>query len=315
MSSVSTSTTCTAPAAARRAREAPWRAALTERLGDYLELTKPRIAALVLVTVSVGFALGSDAALDLPLLGHALLGIALVAAGSSALNQWLERETDARMPRTARRPLPAGRLAPSEVLCFGVGAGALGCCYLLIFVNAATAALAAATLGLYVLAYTPLKRTTSLCTAVGAVPGALPPVLGWAAASGEAGRGAWLLFAIMFLWQFPHFLAIAWLYRDQYQRAGLRMLPGGGRNPRVALLCVAYAVALLPVSLLPAQGLLAGGAYALAAIVLGLGYVVASVRFLTRESAETARGLLWTSLVYLPVLFLTMTWDHFQLLR
>ena len=314
MSSVGTSSPCTATTT--RSMAAPWHAALTARLGDYLELTKPRIASLVLVTVSVGFALASDGALDVPLLVHALVGIGLVAGASSALNQWIERETDARMPRTARRPLPSGRLTPLEVLCFGVAAGVAGCGYLLLFVNVATAALAVATLGLYVLAYTPLKRATSLCTAVGAVPGALPPVLGWAAATGDVGRGAFLLFAIMFLWQFPHFLAIAWLYREQYRRAGLQMLPGGGRSTRIAaLLCVAYAVALVPVSLLPAEGTLAGGAYALSAMVLGLGYVAAAVRFLTRETVQTARGLLWTSLVYLPVLLLTLTWDHFQLLQ
>ncbi|HUG91985.1 MAG TPA: heme o synthase [Planctomycetaceae bacterium] len=312
MSSLGTSPPC----AASQRIAAPWREALAARLADYVELTKPRIAVMVLVTVSVGFALAGDGRVDLVRLAHALVGIGLVAGGSSALNQWLERTTDARMPRTADRPLPSGRLAPAEVLCFGLAAAAAGIAWLLALVNVATAVLALATLGLYVLGYTPLKRATTLCTAVGAVPGALPPVLGWAAATGEAGGGAWLLFAILFLWQFPHFLAIAWLYREQYRRAGLRMLPGGEGGARVAgFLCVGYALALVPVSLLPAQQAVAGSAYALAALVLGAGYVAAAARFLFRESAETARGLLWASLVYLPVLLLTMTWDHFQLLK
>ena len=290
--------------------------AAAARVADYLELTKPRIALLVLVTVTVGYLLGSAGRWDLLTLTHALVGIALVAAGSSALNQWLERETDARMARTERRPLPSGRLAPAEVLAFGIGSGGLGVLYLAIAVNALTAGLALGTLALYVAAYTPLKRWTSFCTAIGAVPRALPAVLGWTAASGRIDSGALVLFAIMFLWQFPHFLAIGWLYREQYAAAGLRMLPAIRPSVGVTgLLSVGYALALVPVSLLPSRFELAGHGYSAAAIVLGAGYVLCAARFFVNETPRTARGLLWSSLVYLPLLLAALVWDHFRLLQ
>lgn len=299
---------------------ATFRAALAARLADYIELTRPRIAVLSLLTVTVGYLLAAtDVWLAVSLL-HALLGIAFVAAGSSALNQFIERTTDGRMDRTANRPLPAGRLSPAEVLLFGLFFSAAGCLYLLFFANATTALLAAVTLLLYVLIYTPLKRRTSLCTLVGAVPGALPPVLGWTAAGGSLDGGAFALFGILFLWQFPHFMAIAWLYRREYSEAGLRMLPGAETARGVAgLLAVGYALALLPMSLLPG-GLafsesLAGERYAVAALVLGAGYLVFSIRFFLRESKASARGLLWASLIYLPLLLMALTWDHFLLLR
>lgn len=290
--------------------------ALAARLADYLELTKPRIAVLVLVTVTVGYLLGCRGPIALPSLLHALVGIAMVAGASSALNQFIERHTDARMTRTAHRPLPAGRMRPAEVLMFGLALGAAGCLYLAATVNGPTAALSALTLGLYAGVYTPLKRRTSLSTTIGAVPGALPPVLGWAAATGRVDAGALALFAILFLWQFPHFLAICWLYRDQYARAGLRMLPAARPRPRVTGgMAVAHALALLPVSLLPSHLGLAGDGYFLAAVVLGLGYLACSIRFLCDESTVTARRLLWSSLVYLPLLLLSLTWDHFRLLQ
>ncbi|MGH7201934.1 MAG: heme o synthase, partial [Planctomycetaceae bacterium] len=203
------------------------------RLADYVELAKPRIAAMVLMTVSVGYVVGSRGRWDLVPLLHTLLGVGLVAAASSALNQFLERDTDRRMPRTAERPLPAGRLLAAEVLLLGLVAGTAGCVYLAVMVNPLTAALTGATLLLYVAAYTPLKRVTSLCTAIGAVPGALPPVLGWTAAGGAIDGGALSLFGILFLWQFPHFLAIAHLYRGQYADAGLKMLPTASRSARI----------------------------------------------------------------------------------
>jgi protoheme IX farnesyltransferase len=281
------------------------------RLADYMILIKPRISLLVLLTVAAGFRLGAGELWEGARLLHALLGIALVAAGSSALNQLLERRTDAQMRRTAVRPLPSGRLSAGEVLLFGLGTGAVGVLYLALCVNGLTAWLACGTFLLYVLAYTPLKRFTSLSTAVGAVPGALPPVLGWAAAGGSLDRGALSLFAILFLWQFPHFLAIAWIYRDEYARAGLKMLPLGGRAPRVVgVLAVAYSLALIPLSLQPVACGLAGGGYAAAALLLGAGYLLAAVRFALRESLPTARGLLWASLVYLPVLISCLVWDH-----
>jgi protoheme IX farnesyltransferase len=294
----------------------PLRAIVTARFSDYLELTKPRIAALVMVTVTVGYVLGSAGTWSLWPLLHAMIGIGLVAASSSALNQFSERHTDARMDRTADRPLPAGRLLPTEVLLFGLTSGSLGCLYLAAFVNLTTAAICGLTWLLYVAVYTPLKRHTSLCTAVGAIPGALPPVLGWTAAGGPLGREAFALFAILFLWQFPHFLAIAWLYREQYARAGLRMLPAAEPPSRVTgFLCVSYALVLLPVSLLPAFCGLAGPSYFIAAGVLGISYAVAALRFMFDERTETARGLLWASLVYLPALLLALTCNHLQLLR
>jgi protoheme IX farnesyltransferase len=289
---------------------------LTGRLADYVEMTKPKIAALALVTVSVGYALGSAGAVETTTLGHALLGITLVAVASGVLNQYVERHTDARMRRTSNRPLPTGRLHPAEALVVGVTAGVVGCGYLLAFVNPLTAALSAATLLLYVAAYTPMKRFSSFCTVVGAVPGALPPVLGWTAAGGTLDAGAAALFAVLFLWQFPHFLAIGWLYQSEYERAGLKMLPRMWQRRRlVGGLSVVYALALVPASLLPSVVGLAGRAYFAAAIVLGLGYLFCAVLFMLSETRPSARRLLWSSLIYLPLLLLILTWDHFQLLR
>lgn len=291
------------------------RSAPFARVADYLVLAKPRIALLALLTVSAGYVLGSgDQWSSVPLF-HALVGIALVATGSSALNQYFERETDALMRRTADRPLPAGRLVPAEVLSFGLLTGALGTLYLALVVNGTTALLSAMTLLLYAGIYTPLKRYTAFATAVGAIPGALPPVLGWAASGASLDRGAFSLFAILFLWQFPHFLAIAWIYREQYANAGLRMLPARGQTPRVVgLMAVCYALVLLPLSLFPADCGLAGNVYLAVALVLSLTYLTAAVRFALDESQRTARALLWTSLVYLPVLLVTLVWDHFRLL-
>lgn len=291
------------------------RAAVAARVSDYLVLIKPRISLLVLLTVSAGFSLARVEQLPMSQLLHALFGIALVASGSGALNQWYERKTDARMRRTANRPLPAGRLSSWEVGLFGVGCGTLGTAYLYLQVNTLTAGLTLSTLLLYVLAYTPLKRVTSLSTAVGAIPGALPPVLGWTAAGGQLDSGAFCLFAILFVWQFPHFLAIAWIYREEYARAGLRMLPAEGRLPKaVGLLAVGYSLVLIPVSLLPADCSLAGFGYTVVALTLGLGYLVASIRFAWSVSTRTARGLLAASLVYLPVLLVALVWDHWRLL-
>lgn len=294
----------------------PARLPVMARLADYAELTKPKIVVLALITVAVGYTLGSRGEWEAVPLLHALLGIGLVAAGSSALNQWFERSTDALMPRTAVRPLPSGRLQPFEVFLFGLALGGLGTIYLAAQVNAATAGLSALTLVLYAGVYTPLKRKTSLCTAIGAIPGALPPVLGWTAAGGVLDAGAFTLFAIMFLWQFPHFLAIAWLYRNEYAQAGLRMLPAYFPSPRVTgLMGVGYALALIPASLLPRHLALAGDAYQWFALLLGAVYLGSAVRFMLWESRRTARGVLWTSLIYLPVLLLALTWDHLQLLQ
>lgn len=285
------------------------------RWRDYLTLTKPRIAVMGLVTVALGFMLGSTSEWQPERLTHALLGIGLVAVSCSVLNQWLERDSDQLMARTANRPLPAGRLSANEVLVFGILVGTIGLADLVLAVNVTTALLAFGTLLLYVAVYTPLKRKTSLCTAIGAIPGAMPPVLGWVAADGQLDAGAFGLFATLFVWQFPHFLAIAWLYRQQYAAAGLRMLPQAEPRPRVTgWMCVAYALALIPVSLLLKDAALAGDLFAVIALMLGLGYVAFSVRFLLNESVRTARQLLWFSLIYLPTLLLVLTWDHWRLL-
>jgi heme o synthase len=291
------------------------RSAWALRLSDYLTLTKPRIAVLALVTVSAGYFLGSADVWRLEPLLHALFGIALVAAGSSALNQFFERDTDARMPRTAGRPLPAGRMHPGEALGFGVVTGLGGAAYLAVQVNWSTAALAAATCLLYAVVYTPLKRRTTFSTAIGAIPGAFPPVLGWVASGASLDQGAFGLFAIMFLWQFPHFLAIAWIYLEEYARAGLKMLPALGRAPRLTgMMAVAYALALLPLSLYPSISGLAGGVYGIVAVALGILYLFAAVCFAISESRTTARRLLLTSLAYLPLLLLALVWDHWRLL-
>lgn len=291
------------------------RAESIPRWREYLVLIKPRIAVMGLVTVALGFVLATTGEWSGRTLGHSLLGIGLVAASCSALNQWFERDSDRLMARTANRPLPSGRLSSHEVLAFGLGMWLAGVIELLWFVNGLTALLASATLLLYVAVYTPLKRHTSFCTAIGAIPGAMPPVLGWVAAGGELDAGAFALFATLFVWQFPHFLAIAWLYREQYAAAGLRMLPQTRPAPRITgWLCVGYALALIPVSLLLKDAALAGDVFALIAVLLGFGYVAFSVRFLLDESVRTARQLLWFSLVYLPALLLALTWDHWRLL-
>lgn len=290
--------------------------AFAARLADYAELAKLRIAVLVLVTVTVGYALGSEDRFDLARLCHTLFGITVAAAGSSALNQWWERRTDALMNRTRSRPLPAGRVGVREAAAFGLIAAVCGPAWLAFAVNPLVASLTLLTVVLYSLVYTPLKPRTALCTAIGAVPGALPPVLGWAAAQNQLSWEAFGLFAILFLWQFPHFLAIAWLYQDDYGRAGLRMVPRTSQGRSLAgLLAVAYAVALIPASLLPEQSGLAGAGYVAAALVLGFGYAVVSILFARHESTATARRLLWTSLIYLPTLLCILAWDHYRLLQ
>lgn len=312
MSAISPLPVCPEVAKRQEFGALPW---IMSRLADYMEIVKPRISLMVLLTVSCGYVLGVETASVSITLLHACLGIAVVAVGSSALNQWIERETDGRMRRTMNRPLPSGRLAASEVLVFGISAAILGCSYLALLVNVETALMTGLTFVLYAGVYTPLKRVTSLCTVVGAVPGALPPVLGWLAAGGRFDTGAFALFAVLFLWQFPHFFAIAWLHRDDYCQAGLRMLPAGKSLPHVTgLLAVVYAVGLIPVSLLPSQYGLAGTTYSFVAIGLGMAYLIASLLFAWEETRTSARRLLWTSLIYLPVLLLTLVWDHQQLL-
>lgn len=274
------------------------------------DLTKPRIVGLVLVTVGVVFAIASDGPIAWILLGHTLVGTALVAGGTNALNQVLEADVDALMPRTRWRPLPSGRLAPGPAAAFAWAVGLGGVAYLTATVNAVAAAIAALTLGSYVFLYTPLKRRTSLATLVGAVPGALPVLGGWAAARGRPGLEAWVLFGILFLWQLPHFLALAWLYRDQYAAAGLRMLsvddPGGRTTFRQAGLA---SVALLSASLMPTIVGVAGLAYFWGALLLSAGLAAIAGAAALAPTTARARRLFTASVVYLPALLLLMLVD------
>ena len=277
------------------------------RASDYLQLVRPRLTALVLVTVAVGGLLAPGAA-DWMRLVPAIVGTALVAAGASCFNQLLERHTDALMPRTADRPLPAGRLLPEEVLALGGGLAFGGFLYLLLALPQPTAALVAAlSFVSYLALYTPLKRRTTLNTLVGAVPGALPPVIGWVAVRGRVDAGALVLFLIVFLWQVPHFLAIAWMYRDQYARAGLRVLPAADpRGTQTARQMVLYTLVLVPVSLLPALLGMTGPAGAAVALALGGLFVFTALRFAADRTDARARTVLRTSLIYLPVLLLAL---------
>jgi protoheme IX farnesyltransferase len=303
-----------APAAEAVALDCPSLASGLSRLAAYLELAKPRIGLMVLLCVAVGYVAGSAGTFRIVPLVHACTGILLAVIASSALNQFFERETDARMPRTQGRPLPSDRLAPSEVFWFALACGLASCVYLWTALNPLTAGLTGLTIVLYALCYTPLKRHTALCTAVGAVPGAMPPVLGWVAAGAPLNGAAFSLFAILFVWQFPHFLAIAWLYKDQYRRAGLKMLPAEGRSGVTGAVAAGYALVLIPVSLLPVQGGLAGVGYAAAALALGILYAWTALAFQRQETRGNARLVLWASLLYLPGVLLALTFDHLRLL-
>jgi protoheme IX farnesyltransferase len=278
---------------------------------DYMELTKPRITAMVVLTSLVGFVMASPGAWTSARLLAALVGTALVASGASALNMVLERDTDARMQRTRARPLPAGRLRAAEAVGFGIALTAGGLAVLFRLSGVLAALVASATWTLYLFVYTPLKRRTSLSTLVGAVPGALPPLIGWAAARQALDPGAYVLFTILFLWQVPHFLAIAWIYRDDYARGGLPMLPvldpEGRLTSRQAL---AHSVALLAVSLAPAVAGMAGAAYLAGAAALGLGLVAFAARLAARRTAGAARGLFLASVAYLPALSALLVADR-----
>ncbi|QDU63095.1 Protoheme IX farnesyltransferase 2 [Planctomycetes bacterium Pan216] len=289
------------------------RSALGLRLADYASMTKPRIAVMVLVTVAVGGFLATGGAPDSATLLSAIIGTGLVAAGASVMNQWLERESDALMRRTALRPIPAGRVSPAEAFALGTGLGLFGTLFLATTVNWLTALLAVVCYLLYVVAYTPLKRYSSLNTAVGAIPGALPAVIGWTAMTGQLDPRAWILFLILFLWQFPHFFAIAWLYRSDYAGAGLKMLPTTEAGQRVTgVQAVAYALALLPISLAPTLFGLTGTLYFWAALACGIHYLAYSVAFMMRQCDQRARQLMWASLVYLPSVMALLMLDLVQ---
>jgi protoheme IX farnesyltransferase len=281
------------------------------RFVAYAELTKPRIALMVLFTVVIGYVLGSGAQIDLLRLVHTILGTALVAAGASALNMYLERRADGRMRRTESRPLPAGRLRPRQALLFGLGLGIGGTAYLAATLPQEWAALVAgATFITYVFVYTPLKRITSLNTLVGAVSGALPPLIGWTAARGALDIEAAGLFFIIFFWQVPHFLAIAWIHREDYARGGFVMLPVVDRDgSATARNMVVYCLALIPASLMPAFSGRVGLIYVVAAPLLGLAFFVCTVGFLRRASTANARRVLRGSLLYLPAVLALLLID------
>lgn len=277
---------------------------------DYLELTKPRVTLMVVITMAFGYYLGSRGAMDWMLLLHALLGTTLVAGGTSALNQYWERDLDAKMQRTKNRPLPSGRLQPRNALIFGVIISLAGIVHLLVMINALTALLAAATLISYVFIYTPLKQKNSLSTIVGAVPGALPPLGGWTAARNDLSIEGWILFAILFIWQLPHFLAIAWIYREDYLRGGFPLLtvidPDGDSAGRQI---ISNCLALLPVSLLPTIVGMAGRFYFIGALALSLFFLACGVAVMRQRSNVTVRRLLHASLLYLPSLLALMALD------
>ena len=278
---------------------------------DFLELTKPRVSLMVLVTMFVGFYLGSEHGAGYLRLIETLIGTALAAGGTLALNQFLERRADALMARTRHRPLPDGRMQPTEALLFGVGLAAAGLLILALTVNALSALVTASIVGSYLFIYTPLKQRSSLCGVVGAVPGALPPVIGWTAATGGLSIEAWVLFAIMFFWQIPHTLAIARLYRDDFAKAGIQFLPviesDGWTTGRQI---ITHSLALLVVSLLPTLLGLAGTVYFLAALLLGSGFLWYGIGLAISQSLAAARRLLLASLIYLPLLLVVMALDR-----
>lgn len=283
------------------------RTELREKLAAYYELTKPRITFLVVLTTSAGFLLGTSGVFDYRLFTHTMLGVALLCSGISTLNQWMERDLDGLMRRTARRPLPLGILAPRAALIFGlcltIGAEA----YLAYFVNLLSAFCGLTVIVGYLLCYTPLKTRTSLSTLVGAFPGAVPPLLGWAAASNQVGLKAWVLFAILFLWQFPHFFAIAWMYREDYARAGILMLPVVEPEGRLtAQQIVVWTLLLVPVSLAPAALGISGAIYFFGALVLGALFLWSSIAAAVTLSRSNARRVLLASVLYLPLLFVLM---------
>ncbi len=286
-----------------------------QRTMDYLALMKPRMVVMILAVTVAGFYMGSTQTPGWMRLLHLLIGVALASGGTLALNQYIERQEDALMPRTQSRPLPGGRLQPLSALWFGLFVTLAGLLYLGLRVNVLASLVTAAITGSYLFWYTPLKRKTSLCSVVGALPGALPPVTGWVAARGTFDSEVWVLFAILFLWQLPHSLAIAWLYREEYARAGFRLLPvlypdGRSTGRQIVLNCLA----LLAVGLLPTLIGMTGPVYFVAMLILGLGFLGFGLDLARARTVEAARRLVLVSLVYLPLTFLVMVLDKMPLL-
>ena len=279
----------------------------------YIELTKPRITWLILMSTGVGYFFGLDRTVPFnwALLIHTLVGTGLIASGTAALNQWWERESVKLMRRTASRPLPMGLMTAQRALWFGIALAAAGAAELAVYVNVLSAALGAITLAAYLFVYTPMKSRTQLSTVVGALPGAMPPLMGYAAASGLLNREAWSLFFILFVWQFPHFLAIAWMYRDDYARAGIRMLPvvepDGRSTSRQIIL---YATTLIPISLLPVMLGMSGKIYLVGALLLGFWFLYTGVRVAFDRTNVRARHVLLASVIYLPMIYGLMILDR-----
>ncbi len=278
---------------------------------DYLALTKPRITWLILMSTGIGYFFGSKNGWQLLTLLHTILGTGLIASGTAALNQWYEREADGKMKRTQTRPLPAGRLQSGKALTFAIVISVVGFVELFLEVNVLTGLLGLFTLLSYLFIYTPLKQRSPHSTTIGAIPGAMPPLIGYAAASATLNWDAWILFAILFLWQFPHFYAIAWMYREDYERAGIRMLPvvepDGASTARGILWC---SLALIPISLVPKFLSMTGNLYAMGALALGLVFLYAGWRISFDRTRQQARRVLLASVVYLPLLYGLMLFDH-----
>jgi protoheme IX farnesyltransferase len=286
---------------------------------EYIALTKPRITWLILMSTGVGYFFGLKrnffdpvtGAADWMLLLHTLVGTGLIASGTAALNQWYERDADLLMRRTSARPLPSGKVTASRALWFGIALAVLGFAELALYVNLLAALLGAFTLGSYLFIYTPLKQRSHLSTVIGALPGAMPPLMGYAASSGSLTFEAWTLFAILFIWQFPHFLAIAWMYREDYARAGIRMLPvvepDGMSTGRQIIL---YASTLIPVSLFPFLFGMSGRIYLVGALILGCWFLYTGVRVALDLTNARARRVLLASIVYLPAIYGLMVFDR-----
>ena len=282
-----------------------------KKIGAFLELTKPRIAFMLVLTSAAGFYLGAETGFNLGLFLNSMAAITLLAFGVATLNQYIERNIDTKMERTVTRPLPTGRITPNEALIFGVSLCVIAEIYLYFAVNGLTAVLGLIVIVGYVFLYTPLKTRTTASTAIGALPGAMPPLMGWTSSANEITLGAWFLFALLFLWQFPHFLAIAWMYKEQYAKAGIKMLPVVEKDGKItAQQIVIFTVLLLPVSLAPFFLGVSGIIYLVGASVLGLWFLIASIKTAREKSIEQSRKLLLVSVVYLPIIFALMVLNH-----
>ena len=303
------STTATLPDNSDTTSPRPKQVDFAQRVADFIELVKPRLVMMILITTAAGFYLGAQTVDWLRCL-HTLIGAGLTAAGVLGLNQYLERDVDAQMKRTQERPLPDGRMNPLAALLVGAVLTGGGMLYLTFIVNVLSGFVISLIVVSYLFLYTPLKRKTSLCTLIGAVPGALPPVVGWVAARGSLTGGAWVLFAILFLWQLPHSLAIAYIYREDYAKAGFRLLPvihpdGASTCRQIVINCVA----LLGIGLLPALYNIAGSIYFFTALLAGVAFLAFGVYLARTHSVKAARYLLYASLLYLPLVFITMALD------